>query len=65
MNVVVSPLNVHLGEILGSFQLVDEGGDEGEWVCIFDGVFIEISIILARMESSVLLLDEEEWRSLW
>ena len=42
MDVVVSPSHVHLGEVLGLFQFVDEGRNEGEWVGILDHVFIEV-----------------------
>ena len=35
-DVIVPPSYVHFGEILGSFQFVDEGGDEGEWVSVLD-----------------------------
>ena len=59
-DVVISPSNVHLGEIFHSFQFVDEGGDEGKWVCVFNHVFIEISIVLAGVEPSIFLLNEEE-----
>ena len=59
-NVVIPPLHVHLGEVLGSFQFVNEGQNEGEWVGILDHMFIEVPIVLARAESSILLLDEEE-----
>ena len=64
VNVVVPPSDVHLREVLSSFQFINEGGDEGQWVCILDRVFIEISIILAGVESSIFLLDEEEQGSL-
>ena len=55
---------VHFREIFGSLQFVDEGGDEGEWVSVLDCVFIEISIILTRPQSTVLLLNKEEGRGL-
>ena len=47
-NVVVPPSNIHLREVFGSFQFVDEGGDEGKGVCILNDVFIEVSVGLAR-----------------
>ena len=46
LDVVVSPSNIHLGEVLCSFQFVDEGGDEGEWVGILNCMFIKVSIVL-------------------
>ena len=42
----------------------DEGRDEGKWVHIFDGMFIEVLIFLVGMKSSILLFDKEEGRSL-
>ena len=65
MDVVAPPSNIHLGEVFSSFQFVDEGGDEGEWVCVLDCVFIEISVILAGTEPSIFLLNKEEWGGLW
>ena len=53
MDVVVPPSHVHLGEVFCSFQFVNEGEDEGKWVCVSDGVFIEVSVILAREKSSI------------
>ena len=46
--VVVAPSDVQFGEILGSFQLVDEFRDEGEGIGILDGSFIEFLVILTR-----------------
>ena len=63
-NVVVPPSYVHFREILGSFQFVNEGGDEGKRVGIFDRVLIEIAIILARSQSTVLFLNKETWGGL-
>ena len=64
MDVVVFPLNIHLGEVFHSLQFVNEGGDEGKQICILDHVFIEISIILARVKFFVFFLNKEEQRGL-
>ena len=64
MDVVIPPLNIHFREVFGSFQLINEGGDEGEQVGILDRMLIEILIVLARAEPSVFLLNEEEWEGL-
>ena len=58
--IVVPPVDVELGENLGVSQLVYEIGDEGKGVGVADGVFIEVTIVLAWAKSSVLLFDEEE-----
>ena len=55
VNVVIPPLNINLGEVFGSLQFVDEGGDEGRGVHVSDSMFIKISIVLARMEFSIFL----------
>ena len=62
--VVVSPANVKLGENFGVLQLVYEVGDEGKGVGVANGVFVNIVVVLAGAESSVLLLNEKERRGL-
>ena len=47
--IVVAPSNIQFGEILGSFQLVDEFRDEGEGIGVLDGSFIEFSVILTGL----------------
>ena len=64
MDVVITSLNIHLGKVFGALQFVNKGGDEWEGIGIFNCMFIEITVVLTRAESSVLLLNEEEWRSL-
>ena len=59
-DVVVAPTNVKLGEDFCIFELIDEVGDQGEWVGISDGMFVEVPVVLAWSESSVLFLDKEE-----
>ena len=63
-DIVISPLYIKLGEDLGIFKFVDEVGNQGEGVCISDSMVVEVSVILARSEASVLFLDEEERGSL-
>ena len=58
--VVIPPPYVELGEDLGISQFVHEIRDEGEGVGVTDGVFIDISIVLAGAKSSIFLFDEEE-----
>ena len=62
--VVVSPADVELSKYLGVSQFVHEVGDERKGVGVVDGVFVDITVVLARAESSVLLFDEEERRGL-
>ena len=63
-DIVISPSYIKLGEDLGVFKFVDEVGNQGEGVCISDSVTIEISVVLARSETSILFLDEEKRGSL-
>ena len=63
-DVVVSPSYVKLGKDLGVFEFVDEVRDQREGVRVSDGVFIEVTIVLAGSESAVLFLDKEEGRCL-
>ena len=63
-DVVVPPLYIKLNKDLGVFEFVDEVRDQREGICVSDGVFIEVAIILARSESAILFLDKEEGRCL-
>ena len=60
-------LNPHwtsnLVKIVESF--IDQFRDEGQGVCIVDGMGIQILIVLARMERAILLCNEEERSGLW
>ena len=62
VDIVVSPLDVKFGEDLGVFHLINEVLDQWEGVGIFDGVGVDVSVILAWLEGvgGVLLIDEEE-----
>ena len=62
--VVIPPPYVELGENRGVSQFVHEVRDEGEGVGVTNGVFIDISVVLAGAESSIFLFDEEEGRGL-
>ena len=60
LNIVVLPVNIELGKVVNIFQLVHKVGDEREEVGIMGGMFIEVVIVLARVEFAILLFDEEE-----
>ena len=45
-DVVISPLDVKLGEQGGFFHVINEFWDEGKWVGILDGVGVQIMIVL-------------------
>ena len=63
-NIVISPAYIKLGKDFGVFKFVNEVGNQGEGVCISNSVAIEISVVLARSEASILFFDEEERRGL-
>ncbi len=64
-DVVVSPTNVKLREVLGSPKLVDEFQNERKQVAILDRHFVELLVVLDRSQRAVLFLDEEERRGEW
>ena len=48
-DIVVSPSDVHFREEFGTLQFVNEGGDEGKGVGIFNSMFIEGLIVLETL----------------
>ncbi len=48
-DIVVSPMNVELREVLGSTKLIDELRDEGKRVSVLDCHLIELSVVLHLM----------------
>jgi hypothetical protein len=59
-DVIVSPSYVYFGEIFCSFEFIEEVGDSGKRVGVADRGFVELSVVLAGAEGSVLLFDKEE-----
>jgi len=59
--VIETPSDVKLGEVLGSAELGDELGDEGEGVPVLDGCGIQRAIVLDQPERTILLFNEEYW----
>ena len=59
-NIVVPPANVEVDKVVNIFQLVHKVRNEREGVGVTGGMFIEVSVVLARVEFAVLLLDKEE-----
>ena len=60
VNIIVSPSNIKLGKVPGVFEFVDKVRDEGEGVCVTDGMLVQIVVILAGAEFPILLFDKEE-----
>ena len=63
-NVVVPPADVKLSEQFGVFEFVDEVGDEGEWIGVAGGMFVQVSVVLTGVETAIFLFNEKEWRCL-
>ena len=64
VNIVIPSTNIKFCEVTSVFQLIDQVGDKGEGVYILSSMFIEVLVILARMEFAILLLNKEERRHL-
>jgi hypothetical protein len=60
-HVVVAPAYVHFGKNTRASETADEVRDEWEGIHVFDGVRIDISVVLAGTYQSILLWNEEEW----
>ena len=58
--VVVPPSDVEFSKDLSISQVIYEVGDEGKGVGVVDGVFVDIAVVLAGAESSILLFHKEE-----
>src|SRR6266481_8173174 len=62
-HIVISPMYVQLHEVLGfGFRnLVDNIGDEGEWVGVLHCHGIELPVVLHEPELTLLLINKEDW----
>jgi len=59
--VIETPSDVKLGEVLGSAELGNELGDEGERVPVLDSYSVQRAIVLDQPEQAILLFNEEHW----
>ena len=59
-DIIISPLDVEFGEHLSTLEFVDKVQDEGKGVCVTNGVFVDIVVVLAWAQSTILLFDKEE-----
>ena len=57
-DVVVPPADVKLSKQFGVFEFVDEVRDEGEWIGIVGGMFVQVSVILTGAETAILLFNK-------
>jgi len=54
--VIETPLDIKLGKVLGSVELGDELGDEGERVPVLDGYGVQCAIVLDQPERTSFFL---------
>ena len=59
-DVIVSPTDVHLGEVLGISKLSDEGRNQRKRIGVLHGPFIDVLVILAGTEGTIFLSYEEK-----
>jgi len=59
-NIVVSPSDIEFREVTRMFERINKIGDMRKRVSVLDGMRVDISIILAGTECSILLQDKEE-----
>jgi hypothetical protein len=60
-DIIVSPSDIELGEVLCALESIDEIVNEGERVSISLCDGIECLIFLDKAELTILLLDEGDW----
>jgi hypothetical protein len=60
-DIIVSPSDIELGEVLCALESMDEIVNEGERVSIFLRDGVECLIFLDEAELTILLLDKEDW----
>src|SRR5215471_6411135 len=61
-NIIESPTNVELGEVLGTLELINELRNEWERVLVLHSNCIEGLVVLNQSEGPILLLNEEDRR---
>ena len=64
-DIIVFPSDIKLSEDFRPLEFIDEVGNEGKRVCITNGVFIDVAIVLTGSETTILLFDKEERGCLW
>jgi hypothetical protein len=57
IDIIKSPVDIELGEVLGPLEFVDEFGDEEKWVLVLHSDCIQCSVILhSQSEPSFFLM---------
>ena len=63
-DIVIFPADIKLSEEFGIFEFINEVRDKREGIGIMDCMFIQVVIVLAGANPSILCLDKEEKRCL-
>jgi hypothetical protein len=61
MYIIISTAYIELGEVLCTFESMDQVVNEWERVSIFSHNGVECLVVLDEVELTILLLDEEDW----
>ena len=63
-DIIIAPSDVKLGEQFNVLEFIDEIRDKGKGVGVSNGMFVQVVVVLARTETTILLFDEEDWECL-
>src|SRR5882724_11417289 len=64
-NIIVTSVEVELGVDLCTAQLVEEVGDEWNWVPVLSSNLVEVSEVHTELQDAVFLLGKEDWCATW
>ena len=64
-DIIVSPSDIKLSKDFRPLEFIDKVRNEEKRVCITNGVFIDVVIVLTGSETTILLFDKEERGCLW
>ena len=65
LDIVVTPADIKLCEVVSTFEMVNEAINEGERISIFPSDEIECMIVLDEPELPVFLLHKEDRGTYW
>jgi hypothetical protein len=64
-DVIETPSDIQLSEVLCPAKLFDQLRDKGKWVLVLDRNGIEGSVVLDKSKAAILLFDEEDRGGHW
>src|SRR5882724_1705424 len=64
-NIVEASVEVEIGVDLRASQLVEEVGDEWNWVPILSSNLVEVPEVHTELQGTILLLHKENWGTAW